>query len=186
MGYIFDPDELHEISRKGVGLPHAEMCRVVIEALVQTYGSHIEPRQDWLFNLASGATGVMTILHGSLTEYLIIFGSAVGTEAYSGRYRVDIHDFVMAGEMWTYTEDHCADKIVTRPGERALLPRGAAKGWRILEGTWMLEYGRGLVASTLPVALGDALLSAQDVRTVLKTMRIYGKLVARELLRGKL
>ncbi|MSP60852.1 MAG: isomerase [Myxococcales bacterium] len=185
MGYIFDPEHLQQIGQTGVGLPHEEMCRVVIEGLAAAYPGHIETKQDWIFNLAAGATGIMTVLHGSLSEYIIIFGSAVGTEAFSGRYHVDIYDTMLAGEMWTYTEENFREKTTHLPGEMALLKRGTAKGFKTREGSWMLEYGRGLVPTALPIGLGDAVL-AMDGVTVWKTLRNYGRLVTRELLQGKI
>src|SRR5262245_38138715 len=102
--HVFDPDELYRIAQLGVGRPHAEMCQAVIDGLTRAYPDWIKP-QDWIFNCAGGAVGVMKLLHASLSEYLLIFGSAIGTEGFSGRYRVGIHDFVMSGEMWTYTDD---------------------------------------------------------------------------------
>ena len=36
----------------------------------------------------------------------------------------------------------------------------------------MLEYGRGLIPSTLPYALSDSIFSTNDFITVLKTFRI--------------
>jgi C-8 sterol isomerase len=50
----------------------------------------------------------------------------------------------------------------------------------------MLEYGRGPIPTALPVSLGDAVFSALDWRTVCKTFWIYGRLVFRELIRGKI
>lgn len=186
MGYVLDPDELHAISRRGMGLPFPEMCEAVINGLAERWPEHIETKQDWVFNLAAGATGMMTVLHGSVTEYLILFGSSIGTEAFSGRYHVDIWDWVITGEMWTYTEEDFHTRVVTRPGEGAKLARGSAKGYRIKEDTWMLEYGRGFVPTALPIGLGDAVVSAQDARIVARTVRNYGKLVIRSLLQGKL
>jgi C-8 sterol isomerase len=184
--YLFDPDQLEAIARKAVGLPHDEMCESIIESLARAYPGHVETRQDWLFNLAGGATGIMTVLHGSLSEYIILFGTPVGTEAFSGRYRVDIYDYVLSGEMWTYTEDEFRDRVTSRPGDWALLRRGQAKGFRLAEGTWLLEYGRGFVPAALPVGLGDAVFSAMDGTTIYKTLRNYGRLVVRELLKGKI
>jgi sigma non-opioid intracellular receptor len=186
MAYVFDPEELHEISKVGIGLPFHEMCEAVIEGLAARWPDYIEKKQDWVFNLAAGATGMMTVLHGSMTEYLILFGSSIGTEAFSGRYHLDIWDWVISGEMWTYTEEVFHTRQVTRPGEGARLARGSAKGYRIKEDTWMLEYARGFVPTALPIGLGDAVLSAQDVRIVSKTVRNYGRLVVRSLLQGKL
>lgn len=186
MAYLFSPEKIHAIGRLGAGLPHEEMCRAVIDALDAEYPGHIQTKQDWVFNLAAGATGMMTILHASLTEYLIIFGTPIGTEAFSGRYLLDIYDVVMAGEMWTYTEDRWAERVVTRPGEMAYLRRGGAKGYRLPEGGWMLEYGRGLVPTALPVGLMDSIMSGIDPVTVLRTLRGYGAGVVRELLKGKI
>jgi len=185
MGYVFDPDELFRISRLGKDRPFDEMVRVVVDELVRVYPDHVDPAPRWVFSLAGGATGIMAVLHGSLSEYLIVFGSPVGTEGFSGRYRIDIHDFVMAGEMWTYTEARHGERVITRPGERALLPRGDVKGFRISEECWMLEYARGPVPTSLPMALGDAVFSGMDPTTIAKTLYYYGRLVLGELRRGK-
>ncbi|MBI5480092.1 MAG: hypothetical protein HY906_14595 [Deltaproteobacteria bacterium] len=186
MSHVFDPEVLHEIARKAGGLPFDDLTRVVVDEVQRAYPGHVDGRDEYIFNLTSGGCGMMKILHASITEYLIIFGSAIGTEAFSGRYQMDIHDFVIKGEMRTYTDDRCGECVVTRPGERALLPRGRVKGWRIDEGTWMLEYGRGFLPSALPLALADVVLSALDWRIVVQTFRIYGRHALRELRQGKL
>jgi C-8 sterol isomerase len=128
----------------------------------------------------------MTVLHASLSEYLIIFGTPVGTEGFSGRYSIEIFDWVLSGEMWTYTEDRIGEKIVTRTGERAHLRADQVKGWRAPDGMWLLEYGRGPIPTALPLALADSVFSAMDWRTVWKTLRIYGRHTMRELLQGKI
>ena len=186
MGYVFDPQRLHEIARLGMGKPHAEMCQVVIDELARAYPGYIETKQDWFFNLTAGAVGMMTVLHGSFTEYLILFGTSIGTEAFSGRYRLDIYDYMLTGEMWTYTEQRFSEKVISRPGDMALLHKGQAKGYRFLEDTWVLEYGRGFVATSLPLGLGDATFSGQDIPTIYKTLRNYGRLVFRSLVHGKI
>ena len=127
----------------------------------------------------------MTILHGSLSEYVLIFGTSIGTEGFSGRYRLDIYDFMLAGEMWTYTEDKFRERVVTRPGEMAVLRRKQVKGFKLPEGGWMLEYGRGPVPTALPFALSGAVTSL-DARTIAKTMWLYGRLVVKELVHGKI
>jgi C-8 sterol isomerase len=186
MAYLFCPQTLHEIAKHRAGLPQEQMAELVIGDLVKTYPGHIETRQNWLFSMAAGAVGVMTILHGSLSEYVLLFGTPVGTEGFSGRYHLDIYDFLLAGEMWTYTEESFRERVITRPGEMAHLRRRQVKGFRVREDTWMLEYGRGCVPTALPVALGDAVFSAMDIRTIFKTLWGYGRLVVRELVRGKI
>ena len=182
---LFSPDVLHAVARGAVGLPHDKMVRRVTEELERLYPGHIERRPNWMLSLAGGVMGIMTILHGSLSEYVLIFGTPVGSEGFSGRYRIEIHDFMLAGEMWTYTESDFAARRVYRAGDAAVLPRRQAKGVRILEGAWMLEYGRGPVPTALPFALSGAVASL-ELGTIARTIGVYGRLVVRELLQGKL
>jgi C-8 sterol isomerase len=93
---------------------------------------------------------------------------------------------VITGEMTIYTEERPLVPIVHAPGSQAVLPRRTTKGWQIGAGTWMLEYGRGLLPTALPVALGDAVFSAMDRVTLQRTLEIYSRLTFRELLQGKL
>jgi ERG2 and Sigma1 receptor like protein len=184
MAYVFDPQRLHEVSRRVVGLSHAQMVRGLIDDLATDYPDHIERNEDWIMSLAGGATGIMTVLHCSLSEYLIIFGTPIGTEGFSGRYRIDIFDFLTAGEMWTYTEESYGEPVITRPGDRAVLLHGQVKGFRIAHGSWMLEYGRGPIITCLPMALSDAITSL-DGTTIWKTLSTSARLAWRELRRGK-
>ncbi len=182
---VFDPDVLHAVARSTLGLPHEKMVRQLSDELARRYPGHIETRPRWILNLAGGVTGIMTVLHGSLSEYVLIYGTPVGSEGFSGRYRLEIHDFVLAGEMWTFTESDFAERRVYRAGDAAFLARYQAKGVRLLEGAWMLEYGRGPVPTALPFGLSGAVASF-EVRTIARTLGVYGRLVARELLQGKI
>lgn len=42
-------------------------------------------------------------------------------------------------------------------------------------GTWMVEYGRGFIPSTLGFALADTVFSTQDFLTLFYTVRVYVK-----------
>jgi C-8 sterol isomerase len=185
MSYLFDPATLQALACPHIGQDPEAIFAAVIEELARAYPGHIETRQDWVYSLAGGAVGIMTIMHGSLSEYLILFGTPIGTSGFSGRYWMDVYDILLSGEMWTYTEKQFHQRIVTRPGEMALLRRGEVKGFRLAEGSWVLEYGRGVVPASLPFALSDALISCLDWWTILKTLWLYGRLVVRELFHGK-
>jgi len=186
MGYVFEVEQLQEIAGKVKGLPREEMARRLMEELSRAYPGHVATEENWVFNIAAGSTGIMNVLHGSLSEYVILFGTPIGTEAYSGRYALEIHDWVLSGEMRTYTEDNPLEANITKVGEHAVLRRGQTKGFKLDENTWMLEYARGFVPSALPAGLSDTLIGALDVWTVAKTFWIYGKLTARELMQLKI
>jgi C-8 sterol isomerase len=186
MGYIFDPEHLHEVARRGVGLPHDEMVHAVTAELAKAYPGHIETRHDWTFSVVAGSTGIMTLLHASLSEYVLLFGTPVGTEGLSGRYSMDVYDFQLAGDMWSYSDCDHARRVVTRPGDMTHLARGHVKGYRVPEGGWMLEYARGVIPLALPLALGGMIFSCMDATTLIKTVKTYGRLVAHELLQGKI
>jgi C-8 sterol isomerase len=184
--HVFDPDKLHAIARRAVGLPHEQMVARVVDELAREYPAHIEKTDEWIFSNAGGAVAVILILHGSLSEYVLLFGSPIGTQGFSGSFPVGIHDFILAGEMWTYTQDRVGERIVHKAGEHAYLQPSQIKGFRISEGSWMLEYGHGPIPLTLPFALADSVFSMVDGKTIWKTVRRYGRLVVKELLQGKI
>jgi hypothetical protein len=183
---VFDPDHLHQIARASLGQPIDRIAEHIIAEVANTYPGWTRRQPDWVFSIFGNTTGTLCVLHGSLTEYLILYGSAIGTEGFSGRYFMEVHDFMLTGTMWTYTEERPTEALRFVPGDHAVLPRGHAKGFRLEPGTWMLEYSRGFIPPSLPFGLGEAVLSAQDAPTIWKTLRGYGGQVIRNLLRGKL
>ncbi len=186
MGTIFDPNVLHECAKTGVGLKLEEAFDTITRALVGRYPDHIHagPR-DWMYNNAGGAMGMMTLLHASLSEYILFFGSAIGTEGHSGRYRTEVFDFMIDGEMWCYEEGETQRRVYV-PGDAAYLGADRTKGYRLPDHGWMLEYARGPIPTMLPFGLADTMLSTLDVSCLAKTLRIYGTLTVKSLLKGKL
>src|SRR5262249_42153673 len=112
-------------------------------------------------------------------------GSPIGTEGYSGRFAADDYFIILDGEQWAYGEgDH--ERQVFRPGDMHHLPRGQARGYRMPDRCYALEYPRGFIPQMLPFGLADAFSSTLDFVPVWRTMRIYTRAVVGELLDGKI
>jgi len=81
--YIFNPSELHQLATQSISLysgqPNAtaQIIDNIVTTLAAKHGpNHINTnQQEWVFNNAGGAMGAMYIIHASITEYLIIFGT---------------------------------------------------------------------------------------------------------------
>lgn len=182
---LFDPEALHQIVKDNLDQPLEDAFDGITRDLAERYPGHIfTGERDWIFNNAGGAMGQITLLHASLTEYLLLFGTPIGTEGHSGRYRTEVHDFMIAGEMWTYIEGE-THRTVHRPGDWAYLGSNKVKGYVAREAAWMLEYSRGPIPSMLPFGLADTLFSTLDMRNFARTLGVYGKLVVKELAAGR-
>lgn len=103
--YIFDQHKLQQVARRNIEQygndTHAMITNIAAD-LDKEYPGHIQLKEEWVFNVAGGAMGSMWILHGSLTEYVIIFGTAVGTEGHTGRYLANNYFTILEGEQWAY------------------------------------------------------------------------------------
>lgn len=183
-GKLFNPDELHAIAKAAVGLDRQVACDQIVAELKRKYPEHIHDGLPWIFNNAGGAMGQMKILHVSLSEYIILFGTPIGTEGHSGRYNAEVFDFVFDGEMWCYHEGGL-DRTVYKPGDAAYLKRKQTKGYKIQDSAFMLEYARGRIPSMLRFGLADTVFSTVDSRTFWGTIGRSGKLIFSELLKGK-
>jgi len=184
--FIFDPDELHEIAKSSLDAgDRPAILDAVTSKLKARFPEHIDDGIPWLHNNAGGAMGQMKLLHCSLREYILIFGTPIGTEGHSGRYSTEVYDYMLDGEMWCSAADS-TERRVFRPGDAAFLGPSMVKGYRIPDHGWMLEYSRGWIPTMLPFGLADSLVSTLDLQTLGRTIWHYGKLTTRNLLRGKI
>ena len=104
MAYVFEPEILLQVAREALvqKLEIEDLVATVIKELGRRYPRHINASPKWFFNNAGGAMGAMCVLHASLTEYVIIFGTPVGTEGHSGRFFTDDYFMILAGEQWAF------------------------------------------------------------------------------------
>ena len=184
---IFDPNHLQEVTNRHTEMPLQLAFDGITEELAAAYPGHIrtEPRR-WVLNNAGGAMGQICLIHASLSEYILFFGTPIGTEGHSGRYPTRVWDFMIKGEVWTYVEG-TFERSVSKPGINAMdLKRGVAKGYRAFEDTWMLEYARGPIPLMLPFGLWDTLFGTLDFVTLGKTVWQFGEMAVKQLSKGKI
>jgi len=185
--YAFDQDTLAKIARDVLKKNHTTqgLFSELVSALDKQYPGRINVKEEWVFNNAGGAMGALYLLHGSLTEYLIIFGSPIGTEGHTGRYFADDYFIILDGEQWAFSEGQ-STREVYKPGDMHHLVRGTAQAYRIPDHCWALEYARGWIPLMLPFGVADTIFSTLDVYTLGRTLWIYGKGIVGQLLSGKI
>ncbi|KAJ7747384.1 ERG2/sigma1 receptor-like protein [Mycena metata] len=190
--YVFDPTELHQLAQAAIASsPNdtAGMIQHIVTNLTLTYPSNqIKINVDsseWVFNNAGGAMGAMYIIHASITEYLIIFGTPLGTEGHTGLHTADDYFNILVGEQWAFRPGALEMERYT-PGTVHYLPRGTAKQYKMHEGCFALEYARGWIPLMLPFGLADIFTSTLDVVTLYHTVRVTGREMIRNIFIGKI
>jgi C-8 sterol isomerase len=150
--YVFEPEFLHELAKDAIASassPNAtdEMITHIVANLTATYPRNVisinTDSSEWLLNNAGGAMGAMYIIHASITEYLIIFGTPLGTEGHTGLHTADDYFHILTGEQWAFDPSKSLKMEVYGPGSVHVLPRGYAKQYKMHEGCFALEYARG-------------------------------------------
>jgi len=184
---LFKHEDIANIARAARSNQSAtleDMFANITATLRQRYPGAILDNPEWVFINAGGWMGAFQLLHASVTEYVLLFGTATRTSGHSGRYWADIHDTLLTGEFRQWKEG-TVRAFVHHPGDEVIHYRLEATSVTFADDTWMLEYAHGFIPSTMPFALSDSFFSTQDFLTVAKSFKIYGGAVIQQLLRGK-
>jgi hypothetical protein len=176
--YVFDPEVVHECGLAGLGLKKPEMFDAVAKALETRYPGHIDHGQPWIYSIAGGAMIQMKLYFASVMEYMMIWGTPIGSEGHSGRHHVGFWDTVLDGEAWYFGEGEF-ERTIYKPGDRIWVGPRQARGMNFTQGVWALEYARGPLPLSIPFGLADEILSTLDFPTALRTLGIYMSLVGR-------
>ncbi len=176
MAHVFDPDIVHECALHCLDKPKPAMFDMFAEAMEDKYPGRLDLDQPWIFSNAGGAMIQMKLYYASIFEYIMIWGTPIGSEGHSGRHAVGFWDTVIDGEMWYYGEGQF-DKRVYRPGDRVYVGRNQSRAMNFTTGVWAVEYARGLLPVSIPFGLADELVSTLDFATAAQTLSIYANLV---------
>ncbi len=182
MAHVFDPELIHECAMRCLGKPKPEMFDAFADAMEEHYPGILDRGQPWIYSIAGGAMIQMKLYYASLNEYVMIWGTPIGSEGHSGRHRVGFWDTVIDGETWYYAEGEF-EKRIYRPGDRIYVGPGQACGMNFTDGVWAVEYARGLIPASIPFGLADELFSTIDLKTAVQTVSLYAELVSQAIAR---
>ncbi|CAD6978148.1 unnamed protein product [Tilletia controversa] len=195
--YVFDPQRLHALVQDSLATTRSlNSTDAIFDEILRRLNE--DPRiaptlnkqpwrdeKEWMFNNAGGAMGAMYLLHASVTEYLIFFGTPIGTEGHTGRHTADDYFHILTGEQHAYSAGALKAEIY-RPGDQHHLRRGEAKQYMMPEGgCWALELAQGWIPPMMPFGLADTLFSTLDAPSFGRTVWITAREMLGNLAIGK-
>lgn len=186
--YVFELDHLADLQKRSLqhhGKDTRAVVKYIVDELSEKYPSHVvNVDEDWVFNNAGGAMGAMYIIHASITEYLIIFGSAVGTEGHTGRHTADDYFHILHGVQQAYVPGEYEPEVYPA-GAIHHLRRGDVKQYKMPDACFAMEYARGWIPPMMFFGFADGLSSTLDIPTLWKTTYITAREMINNLLHGK-
>ena len=177
---VFDPEVVRRCSLECLGLPKPQMFDVFGKSLAKHYPKTLDFKQPWIYSIAGGAMIQMKLYYASTTEYIMVWGTPIGSEGHSGRHFTGFWDTVIDGEMWYYGEGEF-DKKVYKPGDRVYVGPGQARAMNFTNGVWATEYARGFIPASVPFGIAEEVFVCWDLLTATQTISLYTDLVAQSI-----
>ncbi|ESO05163.1 hypothetical protein HELRODRAFT_77677 [Helobdella robusta] len=176
--YIFSEEAIIKIGKK-YQEPTVDMKKV-IESIHKDfkamYPDHILPKDDvqFVFFNAGGWLGAIYMMHASLTEFVLVYGTTMDTSGHSGRYWVNRTDIILSGEMLEWKEGEVKSKV-HKPGSVVKYAWGEASAVTYKANMWKLSYGRGFIPSALPYVTSSYIFGNHDYLSLYNMFKIHVK-----------
>jgi hypothetical protein len=177
---VFDPEIVHKCAMECLGRPKPEMFDTFAKALSTHYPKILDFSQPWIYSIAGGAMIQMKLYYASMSEYIMIWGTPIGSEGHSGRHFTGFWDTVIDGETWYYGEGQF-EKTIYKPGDRIYVGPGQARAMNFTNGVWAVEYARGFLPLSMPFGIAEELLICWDPLTAVQTVSLYTDLTSQAI-----
>jgi hypothetical protein len=173
MGSVFDPDKIQEVvqacaSQYG-GDGNEKLLRELTSNLAQTYPGQINEDWNWIYSITGGCCCQITMLHVSLSEYLLIESYPIPMTGFTGRYRPAVYEFVVAG----HEEYFRAGQLEAQrygPGDRIVFQPGEAACVNIPDSLITVGYARGAIPTMFTLPVMDTVFGSLDYRSLWQTI----------------
>ncbi|KTW30274.1 hypothetical protein T552_00750 [Pneumocystis carinii B80] len=187
--FIFSPERLQELSVEAIKKHKNDTLGLMNELaknIKKEYGNAVLPldHSKWFFNNAGNAMGAMIILHMSFSEYLIFFGTAIGTDGHSGVHFSNDYFTILRGEQKVFAPGELKPTIY-KPGMQTYLPRGKKIHYSMIGESWALELAQGWIPSMLPFGLIETFFTTLDFSTFWSSIRYASEAMFKSFINGK-
>ncbi|VVT56777.1 uncharacterized protein SAPINGB_P005264 [Magnusiomyces paraingens] len=189
--YVFKPAELQEIVQttlaENPGANNTALFTALGHKFSDRYGPYVKDLNydDWHFSNAGGAMGTFFIFHASFTEYLIVFGSATGTEGHTGYHLADDYFIIVSGEQSAaYPGENMP--TIYKPGEMHHLSYGTAQQYAMPPGSFAIELAQGYIPTMLIFGFLDSIFSTADPFNLWLQIKFTTISMFKNLLLGKI
>ncbi len=177
---IFDTEIVHKCAMECLGKPKPKMFDDFAKALAKHYPKILDFSQPWIYSIAGGAMIQMKLYYASTSEYIMIWGTPIGSEGHSGRHCTGFWDTVIDGETWYYAEGQF-EKTIYKPGDRIYVGPGQARAMNFTNGVWAVEYARGFIPISMPFGIAEEIFTCFDFLTALQTVSLYTDLTCQAI-----